>query len=459
MIRLKTYGEFLEQKKLRVREGKGIQIAEGTATSLFDFQRDIVAWALRKGRSCIFASTGLGKTAMQLTWANNVCLETDGNVLVLAPLAVARQTVREAQKFGLQVNLARSQKEVKPGINITNYEMLEHFDTSEFAGVVLDESSILKSHTSKSRQFIIDSFRDTPFKLACTATPAPNDHMELANHAEFIGVMTRTEMLAMFFVHDGGSTSKWRLKGHGVQRFWEWVASWAVMLSKPSDLGYPGHSGYDLPALNINQVTVDSDFEVKDSMTMTERREARQASISQRVKACAEVANASDEQWIIWCDLNDESKLLTSSIRGAVEVKGSDTPEHKAKSMLAFESGQVRVLVSKPSICGFGMNWQHCRNMAFVGLSDSFEAYFQAVRRCWRFGQTKDVNAYVITSKAEGAVVENIRRKEADFQAMLSGMIAATQEITKENIGVTNRQSMTYDANQIMQLPAFIKRA
>lgn len=452
------YQEFLDRKRLTSPEFCGIELQQSAATSsLFDFQKDIVAWALRKGRAAIFASTGLGKTAMQLAWAEQVVRETGGSVLVLAPLAVAKQTETEASKFGIKVNVARSQSDVQPGINITNYEMLQHFNAEEFSGVVLDESSILKSHTSKQRKAITDSFAETPFKLACTATPAPNDFMELANHAEFIGVMQRKEMLAMFFVHDGGETSKWRLKGHAIATFWQWVASWAVMLSKPSDLGYVGHTGYDLPPLNMTEIRVDSDYEVKDSMTLIERREARKFSINDRVAKCAEIANANDEQWIIWCDLNDESKALTAAIRGAVEVAGSDKAEHKIEAMRGFETGKYRVLVTKPSIAGFGMNWQHCRNIAFVGLSDSFEQYFQAVRRCWRFGQTHEVNAYVIVSKSEGAVVENIKRKERDFQAMLSGMIAATQEITKQNIQSTKRESAAYAPEKTISLPPFLR--
>lgn len=451
------YSDFLEHKKLKFSVSCGIDLKDSQATStLFDFQKDIVAWALRKTKAAIFASTGLGKTAMQLTWAEQVVQETGGNVLVLAPLAVARQTSLEAGKFGIPVNLCRSQEGVKPGVNITNYEMLQSFDTSDFAGVVLDESSILKAHTSKQRKFITESFAHTPYRLACTATPAPNDYMELANHAEFIGVMTRSEMLAMFFVHDGGETSKWRLKGHAVDKFWQWVASWAVMLSKPSDLGYPGHTGYDLPALNMSEIRVDSDYEVGDTMTLIERREARKFSIEDRVAKCAEMVNASSEQWIVWCDLNDESKALTASIQGAVEVAGADKPEHKIEAMKGFETGKYRVLVTKPSIAGFGMNWQHCRNIAFVGLSDSFEQYFQAVRRCWRFGQTKEVNAYIIVSKSEGAVVENIKRKERDFQAMLSGMIAATQEITKTNIQSTQRDAAEYEPADSLVVPDFL---
>lgn len=435
------YKQFLQGKQIKI-ESSGIAVARNEINpQLFDFQRDIDKWALAKGKAAVFAGTGLGKTGIQLEWGNKVNEKTGGNVLILAPLAVSQQTVREGKKFGINITLCREQKDIQPGINITNYEMLHKFYLEKFAGVVLDESSILKSFSGKIRNQIIEAFRYTPFKLACTATPAPNDHMELCNHAEFLGVMTRAEMLSMFFVHDGGDTSKWRLKGHARESFWEWVSSWAVMLSKPSDLGYEDR-GFNLPPLNIHQVTVP--MAGPEAKTMTKRREARKNSIVDRVSACAELVNQSDDYWIIWCGLNDESNMLTKAIDGAVEITGSDKPEYKERMMMAFSRGEIKKLVTKPSICGFGMNWQHCNKQAFVGLSDSFEEYYQAVRRCWRFGQERLVDIYVITAETEGAVVANIKRKEEDFQAMLSGMIAATQEITKENLKSTGREIAEY---------------
>lgn len=438
------YEQFLESKKITVKPC-GINIAvDDINPLLFDFQRDIVRWALAKGKAAIFAGTGLGKTGMQLEWGSQVHKNTDGDVLILAPLAVAQQTVSEGRKFGIDVTLCRSQEEVRPGLNITNYEMLHKFNPGKFIAVVLDESSILKSFTGKVRTQIIEMFRDTPYKLACTAAPAPNDHMELCNHAEFLGVMTRAEMLAIFFVHDGGDTSQWRLKGHAQESFWVWVASWAVMLSKPSDLGYED-GGFNLPPLNIKHVTVLADG--PEAKTLTDRRDARKKSIEDRVALCAAMVNQSDDRWIIWCGLNAESGMLTKAIPDAVEITGSHKPEYKEKTMNDFSEGRVRILVSKPSICGFGMNWQHCSKMAFVGLSDSFEEYFQAVRRCWRFGQEKPVDVYIITAETEGAVVANIQRKENEFAAMLSGMIAATQEITKENIQSTGRLEASFETS------------
>lgn len=450
------YKEFLESKKLFV-DSVGFRVsADDINIHAKLFQSDIVRWSLQKGRAAIFAGTGLGKTFMQLEYANKVCIYTGGDVLIVAPLAVAQQTVREGEKFGIEVNYCRSQEEIMPGITITNYEMLHKFNLEHFIGVVLDESSILKSFTGKVRNQIIESFSKTPYRLACTATPAPNDIMELCNHAEFLGVMKRSEMLAMWFVHDGGDTSKWRLKGHVRESFWTWVASWAVMLQNPSDLGYED-TEYQLPPLNIHSVVVPTDG--PEAKTMTERRKARKESVDFRVAAAAELINQSKENWLVWCGLNDESDKLTKSIQDAIEIRGSHKPEYKEKTIAEFSAGEIPILVSKASICGFGINMQVCSNMAFVGLSDSFEQYFQAVRRCWRFGQTKPVNVYVITSEAEGAVVENINRKEQEFQEMLSGMIAATQSICAENIRATLRDATIYDPQEIMQIPEWLKSA
>lgn len=442
------YAAFLERKKPTFKS-EGIAIRDIDLNQfLFKFQKDIARWALAKGKAAIFAGTGLGKTVMQLEWGNQVHLATGLDVLILAPLAISSQTVKEGAKFAIKVNLCREQSDVKPGINITNYELLHKFDLSKFGGVVLDESSILKSFTGKVRTSIIEGLKNTQFKLACTATPAPNDHMELCNHAEFLGVMTRSEMLAMFFVHDGGETSKWRIKGHAVETFWAWVANWAVMMQKPSNLGYEDQ-GFDLPPLNIHQVTVDvenSNFD-DEALTLSDRQQARRESIDERVKVCADLVNQSDDPWIIWCNMNEESEKLTKAISGSIEIRGSHKPEYKEQTMIGFSNGSIQKLVTKPSIAGFGMNWQHCSKMAFVGLSDSFEQLYQAIRRCWRFGQTKQVDVYIITAKAEGAVVRNIQRKEDDFNAMLDGMIAATQEITKKNIKSTIRDTATYETS------------
>lgn len=446
------YERFIATKKFVVEES-GIQVdASDLNPMLYDFQRDIVRWALIKGKAAIFADCGLGKTPMQLEWASWVHRQTDRPVLILAPLAVAPQTAKEGDKFGVDVHICESQEDVINGINITNYEKLDRFVANTFGGIVLDESSILKSFTGKVRTQIIESFRNTPYRLACTATPAPNDFMELGNHSEFLGVMTRPEMLSMFFVHDGGETSKWRLKGHAESVFWEWMCSWAVYVNSPADIGYQNY-GFDLPAMSLDEHIVDAEKMANITLTLTERRNARRETLQLRCGEAARLVNESDEQWIVWCDLNSESELLHSLIPDSVEVKGSDSGDHKTNAMIGFSEGKVRCIVTKPSIAGFGMNWQNCHNMIFVGLSDSYEQYYQAVRRCWRFGQTQPVNVHIVISAKEGAVRENIERKQSDFDKMKKAMAEFTKEITKKEIRKTCRITTPYTAEVEIKLP------
>ncbi len=439
---LVDYTEFLKTKKLSIIPS-GFEVNDINPL-LFDFQSDIVKWSLKKGKAAIFAGTGLGKTLMQLEWAHKVCKHTNKNVLILAPLAVAQQTVREGHKLDIEVTLCRTQSDVNHGINITNYEMMQHFDESQFIGIVLDESSILKSFDSKTKAEILIKFRNCAYKLACTATPAPNDYMELGNHAEFLSIMSRTEMLSTFFVHDMAHTQDWRLKKHAVKDFWEWVSSWAIMLRNPIDLGYDNNK-FDLPELRIHEIVVDkTGYVVREAQTLQERRGARRDSLNLRVSCAAEIANKDNEPCLVWCNLNTESVELSKMIDNAIEVTGSQNNELKSELMLKFSNGELKTLVSKPSICGFGMNWQHCHKMIFVGLSDSFEQYYQAVRRCWRFGQDKPVDVYIITSEKEGAVVKNIKRKEKDFEDMLRGMVSVTSELMKENIKKTHNITEIY---------------
>ena len=442
----------MESKRF-VLESSGFDIEKSELNqTLYGFQQDIVRWALAKGRASIFADCGLGKTLMQLEWAYQVYKYTNEKILILAPLAVCEQTKREGTLFGYDVNICESQSDVADGINITNYEKLDKFVSKEFVGVVLDESSILKSFTGKVRTSIIDNFESVPYKLACTATPAPNDYMELGNHAEFCGVMKRTEMLAMFFVHDGGETSKWRLKGHAEDVFWQWMASWSVFVDNPKNLGY-NIAGYELPPMNITEIIVDGNSTITDSLTLTERRQARKDSLQMRCERAAELVNNSDEQWIVWCDLNDESHKLHELIKESVEVQGSDKDKHKSTSMLNFSKREIKCLVTKPKIAGFGMNWQNCHNMIFTGLSDSYEQYYQALRRCWRFGQSSPVNVYIIISAKEGCVKENIERKQIDFLKMQSKMTELTKEITKKELKRTCRISTPYEPVENMELP------
>jgi hypothetical protein len=448
------YRDFIESKT-KISESHGFTVdADTLHGGLFPFQRDIVRWALAKGRAAIFADCGLGKTVMQLVWADQVCKRTEKPVLILAPLAVAAQTAAEASRFGMWAKVVESDKDVVAGINITNYEKLDRFDTSVFGGVVLDESSILKSFTGKVRTQLINQFARTPYRLACTATPAPNDYMELGNHAEFLGVMSRNEMLSMYFVHDGGETSKWRLKGHAEDSYWQWMASWAVVIDNPAHLGYEDN-GYDLPAPIINEIIVDGDAPITDKMTLTQRRNARKESLTDRCKAAAELVNGSSEQWLVWCDLNAESEELHKLCVGSQQVRGSDTAKHKTGAMLGFSVGVLKCLVTKPSIAGFGMNWQSCHNMIFVGLSDSYEQYYQALRRCWRFGQRKPVNVYIIISAKEGAVKDNIARKEADAAKMRQAMLALTRDAVRHELSATCRMMAEYKPSVPMQLPAW----
>ena len=444
------YEAFLASKRLSVTPSGFVTQPSLLPPGLFGFQRDVVLWALRLGKAAVFANTGLGKTAMQLAIAREVCFHTGGDALILAPLAVARQTAREAERFAVGVTLCRNQSDVQRGINITNYERMHLFDPAQFVCVVLDESSILKSHDSATRTLIIESFATTPYRFAFTATPAPNDHMEIGNHAEFLGVMSRVEMLSMFFVHDGGETQKWRIKGHATSAFWAWVASWAVMLRAPSDLGYDD-GGFALPTLAMHRHMIedwtptDGRLFAVEALTLTDRRRARKQSGALRVAGCASLVNESTETWIVWCDLNDESKALTKAIPDAVEVTGSDDPDVKAQRMLDFADGKIRVLVSKPSICGFGMNWQHCARVAFVGLSDSWEMYYQAIRRCWRFGQTREVECHVFVSTAEGAVLANIERKDREAQAMAVEMVKHLSVQGLADAGASDRTIDEYE--------------
>ena len=446
------YLQFIERKGI-TSESSGFDIdRDDLALALFDFQRDIVRWALKKGKCAIFADCGMGKTLMQLEWSQKVHEYTGEDILILAPLSVAAQTEREGAEFGYEVTICETQDDVRDGLNITNYEKLERFDVSRFIGVVLDESSILKSFTGKIRSMIIDRFSDTPYRLACTATPAPNDFMELGNHSEFLGIMTREEMLATYFVHDGGQTSRWRLKKHAESIFWQWMASWSVFIDDPANLGYEV-SGYELPKLNIMQVVVDGDDPVTETLTLAQRRRARKDSLELRCQKAAGLVNADDEQWLVWCDLNDESHRLWELCEDSWEIKGSDKPSYKMETMMDFSNDRIKCLVTKPSIAGFGMNWQQCHNMIFVGLSDSYEQYYQALRRCWRFGQTHEVNVYIVISAKEGCVKENIERKEQDSRRMQRAMIELTKDITKRELRETHRIVTPYEAGVEMVLP------
>lgn len=444
------YAEFLATKRLIARPS-GVEVPQDEINPLlFPFQRDLVRWSLRKGRAALFADTGLGKTFMQVEWAR---LLTEyipgGHVLIVAPLSVARQTVREAEKLGVTIGYSRDGSAVG-AITITNYEMLEHFDASSFDGVVLDESSILKSLDGKTRQRLTEMFATTAYRLCCTATPAPNDIAEIANHAEFLGIRTRVEMLAEFFVHDDEG---WRLKGHAERDFYRWLASWGMSVRKPSDLGYDD-AGYDLPPLEIAPLFVDSEYRPEGMLFSVglkgigDRSAVRKQTLQDRVKAAADLVNSNPGQWILWCGLNDEADALASLVPGAVNVQGSDTPERKAEMLEAFQDGAFRVLVTKPRIAGYGMNLQNCHQMAFVGLSDSWEQYYQSIRRCWRFGQTESVSVHIVLSEAEQDIYHNVMRKEAEAKSMAENLVEHVREFERAEIGVSTEGDWQYEESE-----------
>jgi DNA modification methylase len=401
---------------------------------LFPFQKHVVEWAIKKGRAAMFEECGLGKTLQQLEWASQVGSHTNGAVLVLTSLAVATQTLAEAQRFGIAARIVRHGADVAVGINITNYEKLDLFDGIEFAGVVLDESSILKNFTGKTRIKLTERFKSTPYRLCCTATPSPNDYAEFGQHADFLGICTPGQMLATFFINDTFNTGDWRLKKHAEAEFWEWVASWASCVGRPSDIGFDD-AGYILPSLNLKTITVDVDesagegseelFKHATLSATTMHKELRETADA-RADAVADLVNNSDDLWIVWCNTNVEADALMARIPDATEVRGSDKPEHKENKLAAFTNGNTRVLVSKPSICGFGMNWQHCRNVAFVGLSYSFEDFYQALRRSYRFGQQHEVNAYIVQARTEGAILATVKRKMEQHQQMQERMKMAS---------------------------------
>ena len=398
---------------------------------------------------------------MELEWSTRQPHEC----IIVAPLAVAHQFVREAQKFGVDVAYAKDQSQVTKRITITNYERLENFHIEQFGAVSLDESSILKNSSGAYSTWMIEAFKNTPFRLLASAMPAPNDVMELGTQAEFLGVMSRSEMLAMYFTHDGGDTSKWRVKGHAQKAFWTWMTSWAVMIRKPSDLGY-SDAGFILPPLRMHehQVSVNTPTSgflfALEAQTLQERQAARRDSIGDRVRACADIVNTSNKPFLVWCNLNEESAQLAAAIPDAIEVTGSDSDDKKESAIVGFLDGRYRVMVSKPKIAGLGLNLQHCADMAFVGLSDSYEQLYQSIRRCWRFGQKNAVNVHVITAETEGAVVSNIKRKEREAEETYNSMIEHMKDLNAAALhGGQVRNKTAYKPTVPMMIPDFMRTA
>jgi superfamily II DNA or RNA helicase len=465
------YQDFLARKRI-IDPQTGFEPVE-LNPHLYDFQRDVVKWAVRRGRAALFEDCGLGKSLQQLEWARQVCLHTGKPVLILCPPSVREQTRDEGARFGIPCNIANSDDDIKPalcpdlkpfkGIHITNYEKLHKFDASKFAGVVLDESSILKAYDGKTRTQIIEAFRHAPYKLACTATPAPNDYMELGNHAEFIGAMTRAEMLSMFFVHDGGDTSKWRLKGHAQKDYWQWLCSWAVNLRRPSDLGYDD-TNFVLPPMTITEHIVESDaqsvgflFEMPVS-SLQERRQARRGSIEERCQAVADMARASKGKVLIWCDLNDEQHRVAKMLGdNCVSIEGSTPEEDRPEMLKRWRDCETKALVSKSAIYGFGLNLQFCDTVIYCGISDSYESFYQSVRRCWRYGQKNPVKVHIVISRAESAVLSNIKRKQADAERMAAEMIAHMAPISSVEIKGATRTMTNYEPTIEMTIPEWLQ--
>lgn len=456
------YQEFLLSKQLSdTPSGFSVEL-DDLNSYLMLFQRAQVRWALMRGRAALFNSTGLGKTIMQLEWANQVSRKTGGPVLILSPLAVAEQTQAEGHKFGIPCRVISSKSRVGDGINILNYEKLHKIDPSVFAGVVLDEASIIKSFAGILRNQIIHAFCRTPYRLSCTATPSPNDWVELGNQSEFLGVLTQSEMKSMFFVNDAGDTGKWRLKGHVQENvFWAWLASWAAVVSMPSDLGFED-DGFVLPPLRCVEHILPAEsnghmgFFPDYVSGLHGRRAVRRETLDARCEAAAKLINATDDRWLVWCHLNDEGELLTKLIDGAMEVAGRHKDEEKRDRLLGFADGKIRRLVTKPDIAGFGLNFQSCSKAAFVGLNDSWESMFQAVRRIWRYKQEKPCEVHFFLEEREGPILENLKRKDLQARQMSEAMAEQMKDLVRREVFKASKEQVDYNPRMRMELPQWI---
>jgi len=437
------YKKFLESKRKSFIES-GFEIDESKLNkNLFDFQKYAVKTALRKGKFALFFDCGLGKTLMQLSWSEAVYNETNKKVLILAPLAVVEQTKDESLKFGVNLN----------SFDITNYDQLKNIDTSIYSGVVLDESSILKGRDGKLSSMIIDTFKKTPYKLACTATPSPNDHMELGQHSEFVGAMSYLEMLSMYFVHDGGETSKWRLRKHAKDPFWKYVCTWSMACDKPQTLGF-NHKGYDLPEIEFIEHIIPVENNTQTlfgdvAVSATDLHKDLKRSLDKRIEKTKELINNSDEQWIIWTLKNDEAQILNKEIKQSINVQGSDTPEYKAKYLNGFAKKEFQNLITKTSIASFGMNYQQCFNMVFTSYDFKFEAFYQAVRRCYRFGQKNKVKVHLLIPESQTNVRQTIIEKQERHKEMIQEMAKYSSEAdyksNKSKVMINKKEIKTSD--------------
>lgn len=457
-----NYQEFLESKK-KVKETDGIDIElDDLNPVLFDYQKAIVKKALKKKRFALFEACGMGKTLQQLEWAHQVNKETNKPVLILAPLGVTVQTAyEEAPLLGYQVKVLRDDFSIDNGLYITNYEQLDNIDTNLFAGIVLDESSVLKNFTGKTRVQLTNAFKDTEYRLCCTATPAPNDLMELLNHADFLGITTTAQALATYFINDM-KTGSYRLKGHATKDFYKWCCNWSVNIESPKDLGYEVDY-YTLPKLIEKNIMIDIDViddnfenglfrEIGTSATSFHKEKNRTADA--RAKKCAELALKDDEQYLIWCDTNLEADLLKKYIPEAVEVRGSDKPQRKERCALNFKNGKIRVLISKPKIFGYGMNFQKCHNVIFCGLTYSYENYHQALRRIYRFGQKQDVYSYIVLGTTEMHILETVNKKKELQHDLKNQMDMSVQEIQLLNFE-EKEVNEVFQQNKI-EIPSFL---
>lgn len=456
MAQSQHYSQFIENKHFRQESAGFDYVCHNPA--LFDYQKASVEWALRRGKALIAKDTGLGKTLDELEFAQAVADETESPVLLLAPLCVSHQINREAERFGYESRIVRSQDDVVGGINICNYEMIHKLDFSAFSGIVLDEASILKGIDGKIRRQLTESAQCIPYRLCATATPAPNDFMEIGAQSEFLGIMTQVEMLATFFIHDGADTAKWRLKGHGKQKFFEWLATWSIIMRDPSDYGFQPKTA--LPPLYIEQITIETEVTyglfATVAQSLSERLNARRDTLTERCQKAAEIVSKLEGPVLLWCGLNAEGDLLQRLIPGSVQVAGSDTDANKESRLIGFSGGEHQILITKAKVAGFGMNWQHCRQMVFVGLSDSFEQYYQAVRRCWRHGQKHGVNVWVITADSEGAVVENIRRKQIQADTMMAEMAKIASQFF-QGFEQAGRELRAYKPAKNAPKPSFVR--
>lgn len=458
-----NYYEFLRNKTTQF-SSVGLDVKkEELNNTLFEWQKECVLWALKKGRCALFESCGLGKTIQQLEWAYQVHKKTGGNILIVAPLGVAVQTAKEeAPKVHIDVNIIRSNDDIKDGINIINYEMIDNIDSNKFIGVVLDESSILKNFTGSIRTKITEKFKNTPYKLCCTATPAPNDYMELLNHAEFLNVMTTAQALSIFFINDM-KTGSWRLKGHATMDFWKWVSSWALNIELPSDIGFDD-TGYILPKLNEKEEIVDINIDSDDysdglfrtiEMSATSFYKEKKRTIESRTKRVKEIIDKNpNEQYLIWVDMNEEADKLKLLLPDAIEVRGSDKNTFKEEASQKFKSGKIKYLISKPKIFGYGMNFQNCHNVIFCGLTYSYENYYQALRRLYRFGQKEEVNSYIVLGSTEKIILETIRRKEKQQQEMKNSMSISTKDIQLLEIKQEEKKEKKIDST--IELPSWL---